>query len=256
MRRNSYISMACLIALLGACSPKSPGDSGATEPTSAALISDGSQECSSPATYATIKEIVFDKAVEVAGGNPVPINDLRTASSTRMDLPLVKGYNKDLRRAECSGRFVMSVPATARAAFLGKPELKADLVYSVQPSADGQGDVVEVQGLEYVVQDIVAANALRDARRLEDEGGPHLANTFNPSFNCGPRLTNTERMICQDEDLSRKDRQLSSAFKIKLANSLDRQTLLAWQRSALAERTACADSSCLNQWYDNMLAEY
>ena len=259
---RAFRLLAVLLSLsITSCSPSTSGDSQKTQESIAAApirLPDGAQECSSPGTYSTIKEIIFNQAVHIAGGDPVPINDLRLASSTRMDIPLVKGFDSNLKRAECSGRFIISIPATARAAFSGEQELKADITYSVQPAADGRGSVVEVYGIEYIVRNIVSANAFRSARRVEQQGGPHFITTFNPSFDCGPRLTNTERMICQDEELSRKDRQLSSSFKIVLAASTgtDRQLLLNYQRRALADRATCAETSCLSQWYEKMLAQY
>ena len=259
---RAFRFLAVLLSLtIASCSPSPSGDSQKAQESitpSPISLPDGAQECASPDTYSTIKEIIFNQAVQIAGGDPVPIHDLRLASSTRMDIPLVKGYNSNLKRAECSGRFIISNPVTARTAFSGEQELKADIAYSVQPAADGQGSVVEVNGIEYIVRSIVSANAIRSARRVEQQGGPHLVNTFNPSFGCGPRLTNTERMICQDEELSQKDRQLSSSFKLVLAASTgtDRQLLLNYQRRALAERATCAETSCLSQWYEKMLAQY
>lgn len=214
--------------------------------------------CGSPDTYDTIREIVFDEAAKMAPGDPVALNDLRRSVAVNMKFPVVSDVQSELQRTECTGRLVIGLPPMARNAFSGEAELEADLQYSIQPAADGSGDVVRVEGIEYLVQRIALAEVERSSRRLASRGGPQLQRTFNPSFDCGPGLNNTERMICQDEGLSQRDRQLSDAFKQKLAGytGAARQELLADQRRALAERARCADIDCIYEWYDAELQSY
>src|SRR5690606_20683183 len=113
--------------------------------------------CGAQETYDTIREIVFDQAVQMASGDPVPLNDLRRSVGINMKFPVVSAVHDELARTECTGRLVIGIPPMAHEAFGGAVELEADLTYSIQPAADGSGDVVQVQGIDYLVQRIVAA---------------------------------------------------------------------------------------------------
>lgn len=214
--------------------------------------------CGSPETYQTIKGIVFDEVVKGINGDPVPINDLRRSVAATMKFPRVTGSQPDLERTDCAGRLVLGIPPAARRAFDNEPELEADVDYSVQPAADGSGDIVMVEGIQFIVGRLISAENFRSANRLASRGGPQLERTFNPSFDCGQRLTNVERMICQDENLAFKDRRLSDAFKDRLGalSGYDRTIFLNFQRNALADRAKCPNTSCVNDWFDYQLSTY
>lgn len=230
----------------------------AVELPPALTTGDGASICGSQDTYNSVKDIVFDQAIEQAGGNPVPLNDQRRGVSVRMEFPLVKGINDQLKRTDCSGRLTLGLPPGLSSAFDGETVLKADLSYSVQPAADGNGSVITAEGIQYLVSQLVAANALRSAQKLAKSGGPQIVRTFNPSFSCGARLSNVERMICQDEALAKKDRELSTAFKQKLTfyTGADRNNLLASQRQLLGERARCPDIQCVSDWYNVALNDF
>jgi uncharacterized protein YecT (DUF1311 family) len=214
--------------------------------------------CGVQETYDTLNNMVFDEVIDQLDGDPVNLNDLRRSVSVNMKFPVVTELHEELERTDCSGRLVLGIPPTARKAFDGESELAADIEYSVQPSADGNGFVIRATGLDFLVNRIASAESLRKARRIASNGGPQLKKTYNPSFDCGAGLDNTERMICQDEDLSAMDRRLSQAFKQKLANyeGSSRQALLQRQRRLLTVRGNCADTACLYDWYENELDRY
>jgi uncharacterized protein YecT (DUF1311 family) len=225
-------------------------------PEPAAASSDGTDICGSQPTYNSVKDIIFDEAIKQAGGNPVPLNDLRRGVSVRMEFPLVKGINEQLKRTDCSGRLTLGLPPGVSSAFGGEPALKADLTYSVQPAADGNGAVITAEGIQYLVGQLVAADSLRSAQKLAQSGGPQTVKTYNPSFDCGARLSNIERMICQDESLAGKDRDLSAGFKqfLSYLSGAERSEALANQRELLQQRARCADTQCVNDWYDSALS--
>jgi hypothetical protein len=236
------------------------------------LAGDGTaKSCGSPETYETIKKIVFDNAVSSAVDGSVMINDWRKLTSLTVENPLVSGVNKEIARTDCVGRIIISIPESERQKFGGEAQIKADVTYFAQPSADGKGDVISVDGIAPIVNRIVEANAsaigLLEANRIENErvqanakaqaiakaGGPQLQATYNPSFDCTGRLKNVERMICQDEGLASLDRNLSATFRNKIV-SLDvgyKQPILAEQRQNLAARANCPDIACLYEWYNN-----
>jgi hypothetical protein len=228
----------------------------AVEPATSIAPSDGTAVCGSQETYNSVKDLIFDEAVKQAGGDSVPLNDLRRGVFVKMEFPLVKGINEQLKRTDCTGRLTLGLPPGVSSAFSGETALKADLTYSVQPAADGNGSVITAEGIQYLVAQLVAADSLRSAQKAAQSGGPQMVKTFNPSFDCGRRLANVERMICQDETLARKDRDLSAGFKqfLSYLSGAERSEALANQRELLGQRARCADIQCVNDWYDAALS--
>ena len=81
------------------------------------------------------------------------------------------------------------------------------------------------------------------------------AKTYDPSFGCTEQLSFTEKLICESESLSAKDRRLSADFKKMLSfySGSARNDLLATQRKFLAQRAKCRDFQCIDAWYDDRL---
>ena len=257
-----YLFAICTLALISMSSckdnPKEPVNNPVATvaaPTSTPTPLVGTEVCGSQDTYTSVKDIVFDEAIKQISGDTVPLNDLKRGVSVTMQFPLVKGINEQLKRTDCSGRLLLGLPPGVTAAFGGERQLKADVIYSVQPAADGNGSVITADGIGFLVQTLVNADATRAMLKVANEGGPQLVKTYNPSFDCGRHLANVERMICQDEALSEKDRRMSAVFKSKLGYYMgaERQSFLSTQRSLLRERANCADLTCLNDWYDKQL---
>jgi uncharacterized protein YecT (DUF1311 family) len=82
--------------------------------------------------------------------------------------------------------------------------------------------------------------------------------SYNPSYDCRSDLANVLQIICGNEELSAKDRNLSTIFKEVLSTKTgeDRHLILVGQRAFLAERDQCQDEACLNEWYDRTTAFY
>lgn len=100
-----------------------------------------------------------------------------------------------------------------------------------------------------------ASNVLFEAYSQESPEVQKSARTYNPSFICTDRLSYTENLICENESLSSKDRQLSAAFKKTLSyySGSARDDLLAAQRKFLAQRAKCRDVQCIEAWYDERI---
>ncbi|MDP9413321.1 MAG: hypothetical protein M3Q08_04355 [Pseudomonadota bacterium] len=225
------------------------GPASAEEPAGAS----GEEQCGSRQNHFQLKDMIFEKAASELGGDPVPLNTLKNAVSVRMEMPVVSAVDEKVRRTDCTGRLVIDLPPGTREAFHGDKSLEADLEYSFQPAADGSGSVIRAEGFGYILQRLVAAASLLNAQRLASKGGPQLQRTYNPSFDCGRSLTNVERMICQDEQLSLADRLVAAKYD-QLQESLPP---LVWkdvqrsQRTFLQERAECADTSCVRSAYVN-----
>lgn len=253
---KKFFPMIALLAFVSACDKVS------------AKFND-SEKCADSSVYETVKNIVFDKVENTNSDNPLKINDWKKSFLTTVNMPALSGVDKQINKVSCTGRLTFTIPQEERKFFNGETELKADITYSIQPSADKSGNIISVDGVEYIVSDIVEANGRAigmktagiinaqqaaeqaKAEQIASAGGPQIAQTYNPSFDCGRSLTNTERMICQDEGLASLDRELSTMFKTKLSSydNAQKQTLLAIQRKNLSIRAKCPDTSCLYDWY-------
>jgi uncharacterized protein YecT (DUF1311 family) len=78
-----------------------------------------------------------------------------------------------------------------------------------------------------------------------------------PSFNCRYAKTRTERMVCSDERLAARDREMASLYYEALAVG-DRRTralLRGTRDSFLAYRERCRTSTCVAQAYEDRVDE-
>jgi hypothetical protein len=143
------------------------------------------------------------------------------------------------------------LPPGTREAFGGEKSLEADLEYSFQPAADGNGYVIRAEGIGYVVRRLVDGVTLLNAQRAAAQGGPQLQRTYNPSFDCGRPLSNVERMICQDEQLAAADRIVSAKYEALQASLPPAASMAARtaQREFLKQRGTCADTPCVRSAY-------
>lgn len=76
---------------------------------------------------------------------------------------------------------------------------------------------------------------------------------FSASFDCGAAATVTERLICSDAELSKRDEEVAASYKKTLASLDDanKKQLVAEQKSWLkSSRSLCDDVACLRRSYE------
>jgi uncharacterized protein YecT (DUF1311 family) len=209
---------------------------------------DGEALCASQPAAGRIRDMIFDQAVKQAGGDPARLDSLRRAVVARIQYPQFRGFRQDSGRTECVGRLILDLPPTVQSAFDGAPSLEADVEFAFQNAADGAPAVVEVRGADFVIQQLATAAGVAPAV-APAQAEP--ARTYNPSFDCSGTLSNVERMICQDEDLARRDRALAALYAGVRArvSGPDAQDLVDAQRAFVQRRGACADTACVRDAY-------
>lgn len=121
--------------------------------------------CSSNATYARLKQMVFDEAIQIRNDDPVNLDTLSTHSLARVENPVVKSRDETLDITVCSGRFILQVPPGAERAFAGRRQLAADIEYSGQAAADGSGLVYEIEGAETIIASLARFNLRSETAR-------------------------------------------------------------------------------------------
>lgn len=94
----------------------------------------------------------------------------------------------------------------------------------------------------------VAAAPARTATATTPAPAPR--RTTSPSFNCAHARSTTEKLICDDEELARMDRDLGRLHQRAKESAPDRR---AFQRNSDAEwqqrEDTCRDRECLRNWY-------
>jgi len=152
--RNLILLVAGASTLLGGCDWMKKKEA-PSEKSKAELASEQRERirkaCASDATYARLKELVFDEAARIRNSDPRNLDPLAAAAVVRMEEPVVKSRDDDLNVTVCSGRFILELPPGAENAFDGKRRLDAEVEYAAQAAVDGSGLVYQMDGAEPII---------------------------------------------------------------------------------------------------------
>ena len=75
------------------------------------------------------------------------------------------------------------------------------------------------------------------------------------SFDCSKAASPTEKLICNNESVSKLDEQLASAYKQTLESATDKDAIKKAQLEWLKQQRACKEAECLTQAYQARIAE-
>lgn len=179
---------------------------------------------------------------------------------------------------------VLSLSPTAQATPPIAPEMSQNLAANAQPNlSNNTNTLVTLIGTESISAQLAnAANMIaqrhahaivNDAENgfglgsgavMGDAGGSGgevvpmpPAPPQQTGYDCGLAKGRVPQMICQDADLARKDRALSSLYaRVKSQKTGNaRMELVHSQRAFLQERDACDTNDCVNTLYDERIAQ-
>ena len=111
---------------------------------------DPEEACGSQATYDLIKRELFRRAAQARGTDQAAFDSLAAYSVVRMDAPMLRTHDEDLGRVECAGALSLDLPPGV-AVVGGRRTLDANIGYSLQPSADGNGKVLTLSSAEGII---------------------------------------------------------------------------------------------------------
>ena len=114
--------------------------------------------CGSASAGDRLKNSIFDQAIAQRRGDHANLDVLADYSVARLQDPVVKGWDRSLDITRCNGRFILEVPPGAEHGFGGERELRADIDYTAQASADGAGFVYQQKGAEPIIAKLAAFN--------------------------------------------------------------------------------------------------
>jgi hypothetical protein len=145
------IRFALAVLLLSGCGGgKEPlAENGSDEDRTETAAVD--RACASEQTYDRLKELAFDEAARIRGGDTQILDRLAESAVVRMENPTVQARDAELNVTTCAGRFILELPPGSENAFDGQRRLTADIEYAAQTAADGSGLVYQMERAEPLI---------------------------------------------------------------------------------------------------------
>ena len=251
---------------------------------SGAPVTSAEKACASKATYDLIKRELFRRAAQLRGSDSAAFDQLSGHAVVRMENPVMEGENEATRAVQCSGSLAIDLPPGV-VAVGGRRTLMAGIDYSVQPAADGSGNVVLLRNADAIIAPLATlARVSRPAPTAAPPPSPGLDSLgqpmgnvppdgsapvdrpdaqppqparASPSFNCANARTRGEIAVCADPGLAALDRQMAGQFNRAVAQANDQQRFLLLRTRAdfLEFRDKCRGPSCIADAYNGRMRE-
>lgn len=77
---------------------------------------------------------------------------------------------------------------------------------------------------------------------------------FSASFDCGLAKSNIEKMICQNDNISKLDEILADNYRNLLKIYSNSNAIKEWQKKWLRTRNACKDATCVEKSYSERIS--
>jgi uncharacterized protein YecT (DUF1311 family) len=255
---------------------------------------DPEQRCSGSQTYDRIKRELFDRAADLRGSDKATFQKVGSYSALRMEAPVVRDENEKVGSVSCTATAYLDLPP-GLAVVGGRRSLNGELGYTVQPAADGTGDVITLTSADSIVTPLAtlarvggaqgsaldgAEDTVTPAPDAPDAPGDPLAPapphsppvapappaapaapaasaSSSPSFNCRNARTRGEIAVCESAGLAALDRTMSSQYSAAVADASPQQraTLARTRDSFLRYRDDCPSDSCIAQTYRGRMRE-
>ena len=248
-----------------------------------AEASDPETRCGSQKTYDLIKRELFRRAAQLRGSDQPAFDRLATYSVVRMDAPMLRSHDEDVGTITCAGSLALDLPPGV-AVVGGRRTLTANIGYSIQPAADGSGDVLTLSNADAIITPLAtlarvgtpAGEPLTPASPTDPALPPLTTEpalqapsppdstapapppaTASPSFNCRFARSRGEIAVCGDSGLAALDRQMAAQFNGALgqADSRQRSLLQRTRSDFLRYRDNCPSNACIAETYRGRMRE-
>jgi len=212
--------------------------------------------CASNATYDLIKRELFRRAAQLRGTDQAAYDRLSAAAVVRMENPVMESQDSSTGAVNCSGSLSVDLPPGV-AAVGGKTTLSSDVDYTVQPAADGSGNVVLLRNADSIIAPLATLarteqappatdqNVITNESRDEEQAAPDQEEPA-PAAPQPPQTPSSS-----DQNLAALDRSLSAEYNQALAVASPEQRVLLQQtaRRFTAYRDRCPDRQCVASAY-------
>ena len=237
--------------------------------------------CSSKATYNLMKRELFRRAAQLRGNDQGAYDSLSNYSVLRMENPVMESEESSTGAVNCSGSLSIDLPPGI-VAVGGRRSLVADVDYTVQPAADGTGNVVVLRNADAIIAPLATlARAAAPPPQVEtpteneatptepqaNEAVPEQQSTAQqstppslaarPSFACANARTRGETAVCNDPGLAGLDRNMTDEYGRAFAVASPEQRALLRQtaRRFYGYRDRCPDPQCIANAYRGRIRE-
>ena len=241
------------------------------------------KRCAAQSTYDLIKRDLFRRAAALRGSDQATFDKLAAYAVVRMDRPVLESEDVRTGRIACSGTLSLELPPGV-AVVGGRRTLDADIGYTLQRAADGNGEVLTLTSADAIITPLATlarvgapasapltpatvdplAPAPAPAPPAIAPPPPPVARPAapapplaQPSFSCASARTRGELAVCGDPGLAALDRQMAAQYVAALRTA-DPATRAALQRSRdrfLAYRDQCPSNACVAETYRGRMRE-
>jgi uncharacterized protein YecT (DUF1311 family) len=249
---------------------------------------DPEQRCAGQATYDRIKRELFRRAAAVRGSDQAAFDKLAGYAAVRMEAPVVRDEDEKVGSVTCSGTLSLDLPPGV-AVVGGRRTLTAEIGYTVQPAADGSGDVVTLTDADPIITPLATLARVGGASTAAEPGtetgnvieppvapdapaapstdqppaapappsAPSTTVGASPSFDCDDARTRGEIAVCRNPALAALDRQMAAQFQSAFSDGdQEQRRVLIWTRSRfLRYRDQCPSDACIAETYRGRMRE-
>jgi hypothetical protein len=212
--------------------------------------------CASNATYDLIKRELFRRAAQLRGTDQAAYDRLSAAAVVRMGNPVMESQDSSTGAVNCSGSLSLDLPPGV-AAVGGKTTLSSDVDYTVQPAADGSGNVVLLRNADSIIAPLATLARTEQAPPATDQNV--ITNESSDEEQAAPDQEEQAPAAPQapqspsssDQNLAALDRSLSAEYNQAFAVASPEQRVLLQQtaRRFTAYRDRCPDRQCVASAY-------
>ena len=249
-------------------------------------VDDPESRCSAQSTYDRIKRELFKRAAALRASDQAAYDKLVAYAVLRVETPMLRGYDQRLNSASCSAFLSLDLPPGVAVAG-GRRTLSADVSYTLQPAADGSGEVLTLTEADGIITPL--ATLARTDGPAEQPAGGAIAETAplgsdvsgtdapvevrpaappeppartepvraRPSFNCDDATTRGEIAVCENPDLAALDRTMAAQYRRAVAGAspAQRAALVQTRDRFLGYRDRCQTTGCMRDAYVGRMQE-
>ena len=245
--------------------------------------SDPAKLCTNKASYDRIKRDLFRRASQVRGSDQAAFDNLAGYAVLRVENPVMESQDQSTKGVNCSASLALDLPPGVVVAG-GRRTLTADVDYTVQPAADGSGNVVVLGSADSIVTPLATLTRVAQedqpaagpgeiptgeaplpgaepdvsaSESANKEVGPQTGAAARPSFDCSSASTKGEIAVCNDSGLAALDVNMATQYRRAIASaSPQEKALLERTRDRfLAYRDRCPNRSCMADAYVGRMRE-
>jgi hypothetical protein len=240
--------------------------------------------CASKQTYDLIKRELFHRAAQLRGNDQAAFDQLSSYAVIRMENPVMESQDAATGAVNCSGSLSLDLPPGV--SVVGRRQtLAADVDYTVQPAADGSGDVVLLRNADAIIAPLATLARVNQPPSVPQAGTQAETNgvapaepqapppveqppaspapparptsAARPSFDCARARTSGEVAVCSNAGLAALDRNMAAQYGRAMAGaSPEQQALLRRTRDRFVSyRDRCPDRSCIGDAYVGRMRE-